>query len=164
MNNPKAVIGTNSWGSAAYEKIIRGSAVDNDTLKEAMKMSVKANLLFVDSARDYGFGKGPKLIGMCCPDEVKISSKYTPFTKFKPGQVRESVDRDLKDFGRTSIEVYWLHMPNDISQYMEELLYCQRENNRTTQMAIRVDLRYIANLKFCRISAALQIGICGEIS
>ena len=60
MNNPKAVIGTNSWGSAAYEKIIRGSVVDNDTLKEAMKVAVKSNLLFVDSARDYGFGKGPK--------------------------------------------------------------------------------------------------------
>ena len=57
--------------------------VDNDTLKEAMKTAVKSNLLFVDSARDYGFGKGPKLIGMYCPGEIKISSKYTPFTKFK---------------------------------------------------------------------------------
>ncbi len=124
MNNPRAVIGTNSWGSAAYEKIIRGSVVDNDTLKEAMKTAVKS---FVDSARDYGFGKGPKLIGMCCPGEIKISSKYTPFTKFKPGQVRESVDKDLKDFGRTSIEVYWLHMPNDIPQYMAELIELYQE-------------------------------------
>ena len=127
MNNPRAVIGTNSWGSAAYEKMIRGSVVDNDTLKEAMNAAVKCDLLFVDSARDYGFGKGPKLIGMCCPDEIKISSKYTPFTKFKPGQVQESVDKDLKDFGRTSIEVYWLHMPNDIPQYMEELVELYRE-------------------------------------
>ena len=101
--------------------------VDNDTLKAAMQAAVKSNLLFVDSARDYGFGKGPKLIGLCCPDEIKISSKYTPFTKFKPGQVRESVDKDLKDFGRTYIDVYWLHMPNDIPQYMEELVALYRE-------------------------------------
>lgn len=127
MYHPQAVIGTNSWGSAAYEKLIRGSVVDHDTLKEAMKAAVKSNLLFVDSARDYGFGKGPKLIGMCCPDEIKISSKYTPFTKFKPGQVRESVDKDLHDFGRTSIEVYWLHMPNDIPRYMEEMVALYRE-------------------------------------
>ena len=127
MYHPQAVIGTNSWGSAAYEKMIRGSVVDHDTLKEAMKAAVKSNLLFVDSARDYGFGKGPKLIGMCCPDEIKISSKYTPFTKFKPGQVRESVDKDLHDFGRTSIEVYWLHMPNDIPRYMEEMVALYRE-------------------------------------
>lgn len=77
--------------------------VDNDTLKVAMQLAAESNLLFVDSARDYGFGKGPKLIGMCCSDEIKISSKYTPFTKYKSGQVRESVDKDLKDFGRTSI-------------------------------------------------------------
>ena len=127
MYHPQAVIGTNSWGSAAYEKLIRGSVVDHDTLKEAMKAAVKSNLLFVDSARDYGFGKDPKLIGMCCPDEIKISSKYTPFTKFKPGQVRESVDKDLPDFGRTSIEVYWLHMPNDIPRYMEEMVALYRE-------------------------------------
>lgn len=124
---PKAVIGTNSWGSAAYEKIIRGSVVDNDTLKEAMRIAVESKLLFVDSARDYGFGKGPKLIGMCCPKDIMISSKYTPFTKFKSGQVRQSVEKDLKDFGRKSIEVYWLHMPNDIPQYMEELIALYRE-------------------------------------
>ena len=127
MNNPKAVIGTNSWGSAAYEKMVRGSVVDNDTLKAAMQAAVRSDLLFVDSARDYGFGKGPKLIGMCCPPEIKISSKYTPFTKFKPGQVRESLEKDLKDFVRTSIEIYWLHMPNDIPQYMEELAALYRE-------------------------------------
>lgn len=124
---PKAVIGTNSWGSAAYEKIIRGSVVDNDTLKEAMRIAVESKLLFVDSARDYGFGKGPKLIGKCCPKDIMISSKYTPFTKFKSGQVRQSVEKDLKDFGRKSIEVYWLHMPNDIPQYMEELIELCRE-------------------------------------
>ena len=116
MDNPKAVIGTNSWGSAAYEKIIRGSVVDNDTLKEAMKAAAKSNLLFVDSARDYGFGKGQKLIGMCCPDEIKISSKYTPFTRFKPGQVRESVDKDLRDFGRKSIEVYWFALMKKVAE------------------------------------------------
>lgn len=79
------MIGTNSWGSAAYEKVIRGSVVDNDTLKEAMRTAVKSDLLLVDSARDYGVGKGPKLIGECCPDEIMVSSKYTPFTRFKPG-------------------------------------------------------------------------------
>lgn len=127
VSTPKAVIGTNSWGSAAYEKIIRGSVVDNDTLKEAMRIAVESKLLFVDSARDYGFGKGPKLIGMCCPKDIMISSKYTPFTKFKSGQVRQSVEKDLKDFGRKSIEVYWFHMPNDIPQYMEELIELYRE-------------------------------------
>ncbi len=84
LYRPKAVIGTNSWGSAIYEKVIRGSVVDNDTLKQSTDMAVKSDLLFVDSARDYGFSKVPKLIGMCCSEQIKISSKYTPFTKLKP--------------------------------------------------------------------------------
>ena len=33
----------------------------------------------------------------------------------------------MRDFGRTSIEVYWLHMPNDITQYIEELVVLYRE-------------------------------------
>ncbi len=127
MDNPSAVIGTNSWGSAAYEKMIRGSVVDTETLRAAMGAAVRSGLLFVDSARDYGFGKGPKLIGECCPAEIKISSKYTPFTRYKPGQVRDSVSKDLADFGRESIDVYWLHMPNDIALYMEELIELHRE-------------------------------------
>lgn len=45
MNEPRAVIGTNSWGSVAYEKIIRGSVVDHDTLKEAMRTAVNKEIV-----------------------------------------------------------------------------------------------------------------------
>lgn len=34
---PSAVIGTNSWGSAAYSVMVRGSYVDDDVIKSAMK-------------------------------------------------------------------------------------------------------------------------------
>ncbi len=44
---------------------------------------------------------------MCCPSEIKISSKYTPFTKFKPDQVQALIKKDLKDFNRIGIEIYW---------------------------------------------------------
>ena len=29
LQHPSAVIGTNSWGSAAYETLLRGSSVDD---------------------------------------------------------------------------------------------------------------------------------------
>ncbi len=70
-----------------------------------MKVAIESNLLFVDSARDYGFGKRPKLIGMCCPSEIKIASEYTPLTKFKPDQVQALIKKDLKNFNRTGIEI-----------------------------------------------------------
>ncbi len=32
IQNPKAVIGTNSWGGKVYGKLVRGSYVDDSTL------------------------------------------------------------------------------------------------------------------------------------
>ena len=58
MNNPKAVIGTNSWGSAAYEKIIRGSVVENDTLKEAMKVAERHDMTIAQVAISFVANKG----------------------------------------------------------------------------------------------------------
>ena len=34
----KAVVGINAWGSSAYEKMLRGSAVDESTLKAPDEM------------------------------------------------------------------------------------------------------------------------------
>ena len=125
--NPKAVIGTNSWGDALYEKALRGSAVDKETIKAAMKMANEMDICVVDSARDYGLGQAPKLIGECCPKEMIISSKFTPFKKYKKGSIRDSVIQDLRDFGRETIEIYWLHMPNDITENLTEIIDLQKE-------------------------------------
>ena len=124
----KAVIGTNSWGSAIYEKALRGSAVDEDTLKSAIQTAVKCNLLMFDTAQDYGFGKGQKMIGELCPESLMISAKYTPVSKkYQYGQVRESLMRDLQDFQRDYVDVYWLHLPNAIEQNLLEMAELYQE-------------------------------------
>lgn len=58
----KAVVGTNAWGSAVYEKALRGSSVDEETLKSAIHKAVDLKLYMFDTAQDYGFGKGQKMI------------------------------------------------------------------------------------------------------
>jgi len=35
--DPSAIIGTNSWGSAAYSVMVRGSYVDDDVIRSAMQ-------------------------------------------------------------------------------------------------------------------------------
>ena len=40
MDDVKAVVGTNAWGSAVYETMLRGSAVDEETLKAAVGKAV----------------------------------------------------------------------------------------------------------------------------
>jgi len=124
---PSAVIGTNSWGSKAYEKLLRGNSVDCKTISSAVRTAIDKDLLIFDTAQDYGLGKGQKMIGKLCPEDIIISAKFTPGRTYKKGQVRESLERDLKDFGRKYIDIYWLHLPNSIEQNLKEMAELYKE-------------------------------------
>ena len=73
---PKAVIGTNAWGNSAYEKLIRGNSVDNETLIASMNTVKEKDLLIFDLAQDYGFGKAQKMIGEFGTQDIYISSNF----------------------------------------------------------------------------------------
>ncbi len=124
---PIAVIGTNAWGGALYEKAMRGSAVDDEVLKEAMKMAQENDIPIYDLARDYGLGKAQKMIGEFGTDDIIISAKYTPFTHYKPGCVRKSLMKDLSDFKRSYVDIYWLHLPTDIEEHLNEIIELYKE-------------------------------------
>ncbi len=124
---PKAAVGTNSWGSKAYGKVLRGTSADEQTLKETAQTACSLGLDVFDTARDYGFGLGEKLIGKLCPNEAVISAKFTPVKKYEKGQVRRSFEKDLIDMGREYIDIYWLHLPNSIKQNLEEIISLYKE-------------------------------------
>lgn len=124
---PTAVIGTNAWGSALYEKAMRGSSVDDDVLKDAMKTAQEKDIPIYDLARDYGLGKAQKMIGDFGTDDIIISAKYTPFTHYKSGCVRKSLMKDLDDFKRECVDIYWLHLPTDIEEHLNEIIELYRE-------------------------------------
>ena len=124
---PTAVIGTNAWGSALYEKAMRGSAVGDDVLRDAMKMAQEKDIPLYDLARDYGLGKAQKMIGDFGTDDIIISAKYTPFTHYKPGCVRKSLMKDLDDFKREYVDIYWLHLPTDIEEHLNEIIELYKE-------------------------------------
>ena len=117
---PKAVIGTNAWGDALYGKMVRGSYVTEDVMLEAVKTAVRVGIPFFDTARDYGLGKGQAIVGRLCGDDTVISAKYTPMGKYKQGQVRTSFEKDLLDFQRSCVDVYWLHLPNAIEENLRQ--------------------------------------------
>ena len=124
---PTAVIGTNAWGSALYEKAMRGSAVEDNVLRDAMEMAQEMDIPIYDLARDYGLGKAQKMIGDFGTDEIIISAKYTPFTHYKPGCVRKSLMKDLDDFKRDYVDIYWLHLPTDIEEHLKEIIELYKE-------------------------------------
>ena len=124
---PRAVIGTNAWGDALYGKMLRGSHVSEETMLEAVKTAVRLDIPFFDTARDYGLGKGQPIVGRLCGDDTFISAKYTPAGKYKKGQVKASFEKDLKDFERSCVDVYWLHLPNTIEENLREMIELYRE-------------------------------------
>ena len=124
---PTAVIGTNSWGGKLYGKTLRGSYVEDEVIKDAMKTAKEKDIALFDLARDYGLGKAEKMIGEFGTEDIMISAKYTPFTHYKPGCVRKSLMKDLRDFKRDYVEVFWLHLPTDIEDHLKEIIELYNE-------------------------------------
>ena len=124
---PLAVVGTNSWGSAAYGKVLRGESVDTDTIRKCYERAKEKDLLIFDLAQDYGFGKAQKMIGEFGTGDIIISSKFTPTGAYKAGQVRRSLEKDLQDFGRSYVDIYWLHLPSDIERNLNEIITLVKE-------------------------------------
>lgn len=124
---PKAVIGTNAWGGVLYEKALRGNYVEENVIREAMQVAKELDQPIYDLARDYGLGKAQKMIGEFGTKDIYISAKYTPFTHYKKGCVRRSLEKDLDDFKRDFIDIYWLHLPTDIEAHLQEIIELYQE-------------------------------------
>lgn len=128
MIDSSIIIGTNSWGGSLYAKILRGSSVSKETIKETAELAINNGFVLFDTARNYGFGKSQKLIGEFALPGMKISAKFTPYSKrYKPGQVRKSFEKDLKDFNRNFVDIYWLHLPMSIEENLMEMAILYRE-------------------------------------
>ena len=125
--HPRAVIGTNSWGSSIYERVMRGSTVGVEGFRETIREAKKHGIFLFDTARDYGNGKCPQILGDLASNDICLSSKYTPFRRYRKGQIWKSVEKDLNDFKRPYIDVYWLHMPNDIEENLNEMIALYRK-------------------------------------
>ena len=124
---PSAVVGTNSWGSAAYGKMLRGESVGIDTIRACFERAKEKGLLIFDLAQDYGLGKAQKMIGEFGTEDVIISAKFTPTGSYKAGQVRKSFEKDLQDFNRDYVDIYWLHLPSDIEANLSEIIDLYKE-------------------------------------
>ena len=127
MDIYRGIVGTNSWGGKAYGKVLRGSSVDKQTLRKTVDEAMERGLVIFDTAQDYGLGQGQKLIGELCPQEAVISAKFTPGAKYTDGQVRRSFEKDLRDFRREFVNIYWLHLPNCIEKNLREMIELYKE-------------------------------------
>lgn len=114
---PRLCIGTSALGNMpeAY-----GYEVDESRAKQTLRAIFAGPVRFVDTARNYGWGRSEALIGEVLaeigglPDGFLISTKLdrdAETGKFDAGQARRSLEESLKALGLDRVGILHLHDP-----------------------------------------------------
>lgn len=124
---PSCAVGTWAWGEGANgSKMVFGGKRDTEALKEAFKSALEAGFTLWDTAEVYGMGSSEKLLGECIRGagdmgkKVIISTKHMPLKKYSPGEVRASLLGSLERLGMNRADIYWLHLPTNAEQNLNE--------------------------------------------
>jgi aryl-alcohol dehydrogenase-like predicted oxidoreductase len=117
------MIGTWAWG-AGYNgsEIVFGKKYDESNLKDTFDTATKLGFLKWDTAAVYGMGSCEKLLGKMINerDDIFISTKYFPNTKFKSGELEKSFNESMSRLGRKSADLFWIHKPNNLVDNLNE--------------------------------------------
>ncbi|MGN0638799.1 MAG: aldo/keto reductase [Huintestinicola sp.] len=127
MKLPSCAVGTWAWGDGANgSKMVFGGKRDTETLKASFKIALQKELLLWDTAEVYGMGSSERLLGECIREagdmgsRVLISTKHMPKKKYSPGEVRSALFQSLERIGVNKADIYWLHLPNNAEQNLNE--------------------------------------------
>ena len=123
--NSKVMIGTWAWGTGSNGSgMIFGNKQDPKVLADSFKEAVKNGFLKWDTAAVYGMGTCEKLLGKLINryDDIFISTKFFPNKKFKSGALTQSLKDSLERLGRDHADLFWIHVPNNLSENIEEAI------------------------------------------
>ena len=123
--NSKVMIGTWAWGTGSNGSgMIFGNKQDPKVLADSFKEAVKNGFLKWDTAAVYGMGTCEKLLGKLINryDDIFISTKFFPNKKFKSGALTQSLKDSLERLGRDHADLFWIHVPNNLSENLEEAI------------------------------------------
>ena len=123
--NSKVMIGTWAWGTGSNGSgMIFGNKQDPKVLADSFKEAVKNGFLKWDTAAVYGMGTCEKLLGKLINryDDIFISTKFFPNKKFKSGALTQSLNDSLERLGRDHADLFWIHVPNNLSENIEEAI------------------------------------------
>lgn len=122
MNN--VMIGTWAWGSGNNgSKMVFGNKTDTEILAETFKKAYESGFLNWDTAAVYGMGTCETFLGSLIKDkkDIYISTKYFPSKKYKKGGLTESFNESCERLQREVIDLFWIHVPNNLTSNLEEL-------------------------------------------
>ena len=123
--NSKVMIGTWAWGTGSNGSgMIFGNKQDPKVLADSFQEAVKDGFLKWDTAAVYGMGTCETLLGKLINryDDIFISTKFFPNKKFKSGALTQSLKDSLERLGRDHADLFWIHVPNNLSENLEEAI------------------------------------------
>ena len=110
---PAMGVGTWAWGDRLYWGYER--RFGRREVEGAYAASLKAGLLFYDTAEIYGQGASEVILGQLergSGAHLTIASKFMPFPwRLKNGDLLAALRRSLDRLGRETLELYQIHWP-----------------------------------------------------
>lgn len=119
------MIGTWAWGSGYNgSRMVFGKKYNETVLAETFEKAVSLGFTQWDTAAVYGMGSCEKLLGklMQGKDEIFLSTKYFPETKFKSGALKSSFTQSMQRLERKYADLFWIHKPNHLSENLTEAI------------------------------------------
>lgn len=121
----EVLIGTWAWGTGSNgSSIVFGKKQDPEVLKQSFEEAVKLGFFNWDTAAVYGMGTCEKFLGTLIKghDEIFISTKFMPAKKYKSGALTKSFNDSMERLGRSSADIFWIHVPNDLTHNISEAI------------------------------------------
>ena len=114
-------IGTWSWG----ERFIFGGKYQEPDWKLVYEQSLKSGINFFDTAEVYGRGKSETILGHFLKNNTTakplIATKFNPRFKFGKTALRKALKNSLQRLGLDRIELYQIHNPGNINQWVNAI-------------------------------------------
>ena len=121
---PPCMIGTWAWGAGMNgSKMVFGQNYDKNVLKAAFEKAIELGFNFWDTAEVYGAGNSEKILGEFIKENnnVYISTKYQPKSRYKSGLMENSLNGSINRLGITAAGIYWLHSSKNFRENIVEI-------------------------------------------
>lgn len=125
---PKIALGAWAWGQGEVGgDQVFGNHYTALDFKPVFDKAIENNLNLWDTAYVYGMGASEEILGSFIketnPENVLISTKFTPqIASENDNAMEEMLDGSLKRLNTNSIDVYWIHNPQDVEKWTPYLI------------------------------------------
>lgn len=154
------MIGTWAWGTGYNgSSMIFGSKQDENVLRDTFNEAVNRGFLKWDTAAVYGMGSCERLLGSLIKGkEIFISTKYFPAKKYKGGALTKSFNESMERLGRTSADLFWIHVPNNLEENLMEAVPLIKDGKIRSIGVSNVSLAHIKQAEKILESEGLKLG------